>query len=106
MRLGLVAKSIQRSALSLQSLHDVLRHHGFALCVLCINNGVSQHILQELLQYAARLVVCEAANALDATASRQTSDCWLRNTLDIVAQHLAWLTLHHFFAFFHFGLMQ
>ena len=57
MLLHLAAKSIQSSSLSLQCIHDVHGCNRLSLSMLRVSDCVSDHILQEDLQYAASLFV-------------------------------------------------
>uniref|UniRef100_A0A8C4UEK2 Histone H4 n=1 Tax=Falco tinnunculus TaxID=100819 RepID=A0A8C4UEK2_FALTI len=59
------------------------------LGVLGVGDGVADHVLQEDLQHAARLLVDEPRDALHAAAPRQAPDGRLGDALDVVAQHLA-----------------
>ncbi len=52
-------------------IHDVERGDRLAARVLGVGNRVADHVLQEHLEDAARLLVDEAADALDAAAARQ-----------------------------------
>ncbi len=68
---SLATKAVQRAALALERIHDVERGDRLAARVLGVGNRVADHVLQEHLEDAARLLVDEAADALDAAAARQ-----------------------------------
>lgn len=57
--------------------------------MLRVGDGVADHVLQEDLQHAARLLVDEPRDALDAATPSQAADGRLGDALDVVAQHLA-----------------
>lgn len=57
--------------------------------MLGVGDGVADDVLQEDLEHAARLLVDEPRDALDAAAPRQAADGRLGDALDVVAQHLA-----------------
>jgi len=71
---SLATKAVQRAPLALERVHDVKRGDRLAARVLSVGDRVADHILQEHLEHAARLLVDEAADALDAAAARQTPD--------------------------------
>ena len=85
----LAAKAVQGSALSLERVDDVHGGDRLALGVLGVGDGVADHVLQEDLEHAARLLVDEAAEALDTAASRQTTNRRLGDALNVVAQHFS-----------------
>jgi len=85
----LAAEAVQSAALAFKRVHDVHRCDGLALGVLAVRHGVTDDILQEHLEYAARLLVDESADALDAATTRQTTNRRLGDALDVVAKHLA-----------------
>eukprot|EP00955_Chlamydomonas_euryale_P059345 357359-Chlamydomonas_euryale.AAC.1 len=85
----LAAEAVQRTALALERVDDIEGGHGLAARVLRVGDRVADDVLQEDLEHAARLLVDEAADALDATAASQAADRGLGNTLDVVAKHLA-----------------
>ena len=58
-------------------------------CSVGVGHGVTDHVLEEHLEYAAGLLVDEATDALDATTAREAADSGLGDALDVVAQHLA-----------------
>ena len=83
----LTAEAVQRTTLTLQSVDDVHRGDRLALSVLRVGDGVANHVLEEHLQHAARLLVDQARDALHAAATSQTTDRRLSDSLDVVAQH-------------------
>ncbi|XP_040854995.1 uncharacterized protein LOC121168753 [Ochotona curzoniae] len=52
-------------------------------------DGVPDHVLQEHLEHAARLLVDEAGDALDSAAASEAPDGGLGDALDVVPQDLA-----------------
>ena len=82
----LTAKTVQGSALSLQSIDDVHGGDGLSLGVLGVGDGISDHVLQEDLEDTAGLFVDQAADTLDSTTSGETSDGWLGDALDVITQ--------------------
>ncbi|XP_058511536.1 uncharacterized protein LOC101517496 [Ochotona princeps] len=52
-------------------------------------DGVPDHVLQEHLEHAARLLVDEAGDALDSAAASEAPDRRLGDALDVVPQDLA-----------------
>ena len=90
MQLGsLTSETVQRSALTFQSIHYVHSSDGLALGMLGVGDGIADDVLQEDLQHTARLFVDQAGNTLDTASTSQTTDGWLGDALDVVAEHLA-----------------
>jgi hypothetical protein len=85
----LAAETVEGAALTLQRVDDVHRGDRLALGVLGVRDRVADHVLEEDLEDAASLLVDEAGDTLDATPAGETTDRWLRDALDVVAQHLA-----------------
>ena len=70
----LAAEAVQRAALALERVHDVERRDRLAARVLRVRDGVTDDVLEEDLEDAARLLVDEAADALDTTAASEAAD--------------------------------
>ena len=79
----LTAKAVQSAALALQCIDNVQCGDGLAAGVLGVGDGIADDVLQEHLQRAARLLVDEAADALDTAAASETPDGGLRDTLQM-----------------------
>merc|ERR1712185_648081 len=88
-RARLAAEAVERAALALERVHDVHRRDGLAARVLRVRDRVADDVLEEHLEHAARLLVDEARDALDAAAAREAADRRLGDALDVVAQDLA-----------------
>eukprot|EP00955_Chlamydomonas_euryale_P085690 364139-Chlamydomonas_euryale.AAC.1 len=86
---GLAAEAVQGASLALERVNDVESRHRLAARVLSVRDRVADDVLQEDLEHAARLLVDEAADALDAATASQAADCGLGDALDVVAEHLA-----------------
>ncbi|CAA7389546.1 unnamed protein product [Spirodela intermedia] len=84
-----IRKLIPGAALPLQRVDHVHRRHGLPASVLRVGDCIADHVLQEDLEDASRLLVDKAANALNASSPRQPPDRRLGDPLDIVPQHLA-----------------
>lgn len=89
LRRRLSAEAVQGAALTLQSVDDVHGRHRLSLGVFGVRDGVADHVLEEHLEHAASLLVDQARDTLHATTTGKTTDCRLRDALDVVAQHLA-----------------
>ncbi|CAH8826944.1 unnamed protein product [Trichobilharzia szidati] len=57
--------------------------------MLCVCNSVTDHILQEHLENTTSLLVDQARDTLHTTTTSETTDSWLRNTLDVVTKNLS-----------------
>ncbi|KFO74458.1 hypothetical protein N303_13204, partial [Cuculus canorus] len=85
----LTAEAVEGATLALEGVHHVHGSNRLPLGVLGVGDGVTNHILQEDLEHAARLLVDEPRDALDTAAASQAADGRLGDALDVVAQHLA-----------------
>ena len=83
----LTSESVQGAALPLQSVHDVHGGDGLPLGVLGVGDCVSDDVLEEHLEDSSGLLVDEAADALHSSTTCETTDGWLGDSLDVVAQH-------------------
>jgi hypothetical protein len=86
---GLAAEAVQGATLALQGVDDVHGGDGLSLGVLGVGDGIADHILQEDLEYSARFFVDQSGDTLDASPASQTTDGWLGDALDVIAQNLA-----------------
>ncbi|XP_013205288.2 uncharacterized protein LOC101981304 [Microtus ochrogaster] len=73
-RCSLASKAIQGAALALERVDHIHGGDGLTLSVLSVGDGVPDHVLQEHLQHTAGLLVNEAGDSLDTTASGQAAD--------------------------------
>ena len=85
----LAAEAVESASLTLERIDDVHGGDSLALGMLGVGDCVADHVLQEDLEHAARLLVDETAEALDAATTRQTSNGRLGDALDVVAQHFS-----------------
>jgi hypothetical protein len=70
----LCAKSVEGSALSLESVDDVHSGDGLSSGVLGVGDGVSDDSLEEVLQDLSGVLVDEVRDSLDSTSSGESSD--------------------------------
>ncbi|KAF1414323.1 hypothetical protein FQV23_0002232, partial [Spheniscus humboldti] len=85
----LAAEAVEGASLALEGVDHVHGRDRLPLGVLRVGDGVADHVLQEDLQHAARLLVDEPRDALHAATPSQAADGRLGDALDVVAQHLA-----------------
>ena len=88
-RRRLAAETVQGATLTLQGVDYVHCGNGLPLGVLGVSDGVADDVLEEYLEDAAGLLVDETGDTLHTTATSQTPDGWLRDALDVIAQHFA-----------------
>ena len=81
------SESVEGSALPFQGVNNIHGCHGLSPGVLCVCDGIPDHILQEDLQDASGLFINEAADTLDASSPGQTPDGGLGDTLDIISEN-------------------
>merc|ERR1712146_867951 len=85
----LSAEAVEGASLPLEGIDDVHGRDGLAPRVLRVGDRVADHVLEEHLEDAARLLIDGAADTLDTSTASKTADRRLGNALDIVSQHLA-----------------
>jgi hypothetical protein len=85
----LAAETVEGAALPLEGVDDVERRDRLALGVLGVGDGVADDALEELLEDSAGLLIDHAADTLDTTTTRETTDGGLGDALDVVTQDLA-----------------
>ena len=54
-----------------------------------VGDSIPDDILQEHLEDSPSLLIDESGDTFDSSPPRQTADCWLGDSLDVVSQHLA-----------------
>jgi hypothetical protein len=82
----LAAEAVECAALALQGIDNVHGCDRLSLGMLGIGDCVSDNVLQEDFQDTTGLLVDKTAETLDTTASSETTNGWLRDALDVVAQ--------------------
>ena len=85
---SLTTKSVQSTALTLQSVDNIHGGDGLSLGVLSVGDCISDDILQEHLQHSTGLLVDQTADSLHSTTASKTPDGWLRDSLDVVPENL------------------
>ncbi|GFR09664.1 uncharacterized protein TNCT_459151 [Trichonephila clavata] len=84
----LTAETVKSTSLSLKSIDDVHGSYGFPLGVLGVSDGITDNILQEHFQDTASFLVNQTGNTFHSTTSCQTPNSRLRDTLDVITEHL------------------
>ena len=84
---SLTSESVQSAALTLQSVDDIHGGDGLPLGVLGVGDCITDDILKENFEYTPGLFVDQSRDALDTASSRQTSDSWLGDTLDVITKN-------------------
>ena len=85
--IGLSSKTIKGASLPLEGIHDIHGSNGLPLGVLCVGDCITDDILKENFEYTPGLFVDQSRDALDTASSRQTSDSWLGDTLDVITKN-------------------
>ena len=85
---NLTTKSVQSTALALQSIDNVHGGDGLSLGVLSVGDCISDDILQEHLQHSTGLLVDQTADSLHSTTASETPDSWLGDSLDVIPENL------------------
>lgn len=78
-------KTIQSTALALESVDDVHGSDGLPPSVLGVGDGVSDYVLEEYLEHSPRLLVDQTTYPLHSASPRQPPDRRLRDPLDVVS---------------------
>ena len=85
----LTSKTIESATLAFQCVDNVHRRDRLATCVFGVRDGVTNHVLQEHLEHATRLLVDEIRDALHTATTRQTTNGRLCDALNVITQHFA-----------------
>ena len=83
----LTSESVESTSLPLQSVDNIHSGDCLPLCVLGVGDGITDDVLKEYFENTTGLLVDQSGNTLDSTTSRQASDCWLGNSLDVIAKY-------------------
>ncbi|KAJ7977102.1 Histone H4, partial [Quillaja saponaria] len=81
-------KTIQSPSLPLKGIHNIHSSDGLPPCMLSVGDSITDNILQEDLEDTTSLFIDETTNSLNATSSRQTTNCRLCNALNVITEHL------------------
>jgi hypothetical protein len=82
----LTSESVKSSALTLEGIDDVHCGDGLPLGVLGVGDGITDDIFQKDLEDSTGLFVDKARDTLDPTATSETTDSGLGDSLDVVPQ--------------------
>jgi hypothetical protein len=86
---SLTTKSVEGSALSLQSIDNIHSGDSLPLGMLSVGDSITDDVLKENLENTSGLLIDEARNTLDTTSASQAADSWLGDALDVVTQDFA-----------------
>ena len=86
---NLTSETVEGATLTFQSVDDVHGGDGLTFGVLGVRDGIADDILEENLEYTACLLVDETGDSLDSTTASESTDCRLRDTLDVITQNFA-----------------
>jgi hypothetical protein len=82
-RTELGLETVECLPLALERVYDVQCGHSLPAGVLCVSHGVTDNILKEVPQNATDFFVDITADSLDAATTGETTDCRLRDTLNV-----------------------
>lgn len=85
----LVAETVEGTSLALERVHHIHRHHSLASRMLSVSDRIANDRLQEHLENIPRLLVDQTRDTFHTTPASQTTNGRLRDTLDVIPQHLA-----------------
>jgi len=85
----LTAESVEGSALSLESIDDVHGCDGLPLGMLCVGDGITDHVFQENFKNTTGLLIDETGDSLYTTSASKTTDGWLGDTLDVITKNFS-----------------
>ena len=84
----LSTESVEGTSLPLEGIDDIHSGDSLPLGVFGIGDGITDDVLKEDLEDTTGLLVDQARDTLDSSTSRQTTDCGLGDSLDVITQHL------------------
>ena len=85
---NLTTKTVEGTALALESVDNVKGSDGLTLSVLSVGDGVTNDRLKESLEDTTGLFVDHGRDTLDTTTTSETADSGLGDTLNVVTQNL------------------
>ena len=88
-KLRLTSESVQGASLAFQGVDNIHGGDCLPLGVLGVGDSISDHIFKEDLEDSSSFFVDQSADSLYSTTTRQTTDGWLRNSLDVVTKNLS-----------------
>lgn len=84
---SLTAETVQGAALAFKSVDHVHSGDGLPLGVLGVCDRVTDHVLEEHLEYTTSLFVYQSRDTFHATSASETTNGGLGDTLDVITQH-------------------
>ena len=75
--------------MSLESIDHIHRGDGLPLGVLSVGDSIANDIFQEYFQNTSGFFVDQARDTLDTTTTRETTDSWFGDSLDVVTEYLS-----------------
>jgi hypothetical protein len=75
--------------LSLESVNYIKSSDSLPAGMLSVSDSVTDDVLKEHFQHTSGLFIDEARDTLDTTSSCETTDCRLRDALDVVSEDLS-----------------
>ncbi len=85
----LTTETVESASLPLQGINDIHGCDGLSASMLCVSDCISNHILQKHFQYSSGLLVDHSRDTFHAASPGETSDGWLGDTLNVIAQHFS-----------------
>src|SRR5690349_13796182 len=89
MLVSLTSETVQGTSLTFQSIDDIHGGDSLALSVFSVCDGITNDVFQENLQDATSFFVDETADTFHTTATGQTTNCGLGNSLDVITKNFA-----------------
>ena len=89
LEMNLTAKTVQGSALSLQSIDDIHGGDSLPLGMFSVGDSITDDVLKEDLEDTTGLFIDEARDTLDTSTASQSADGGLGDTLDVITQYFA-----------------
>lgn len=85
----LTSKTVESTALSLESIDDIHRNDGLSTSMFSVGDGVLDDGFEEDFEDITRLFINQTGDTLDSATTSQTANGRLCDSLDVIAQHLA-----------------
>ena len=82
----LSTKAVESAALALERMDHIKSSHSLATSVLSVGHSVTNDVFEEHLEDTTGFFINKSRNALHTSSSRKTTNCWLRDALDVVAR--------------------
>jgi hypothetical protein len=82
-------ETIKSPPLPFEGINHIQCSHCLPPRVFSVRNGITDDVFKEMTKDTADFFVDITTDSLDTASTSETSDCWLRNTLNVFTHHFS-----------------